>query len=789
MNISLQWLQAYVDAPASADELSDLLTSVGLEVEAVEDGRGAYPGIVVGEVRTCEKHLNADKLSVCTVFDGVETRTVVCGAPNVAAGQKVMFARPGAVLAKAGFTIAARVIRGVESHGMICSTSELGLDGDHSGIAVLDPAAEPGMPIARHLGIDDVVFQIGITPNRGDALSHVGVARDVSARLGLPLRIPQPELPTVDEAQLLSIDIRDASLCPRYSAAIVDGVTNGPSPDWMQRALTAAGVRPISVLVDITNYVMLEIGQPMHAFDRRTLEGDSIVARVALPGEQFTTLDGRAHELRGGELLICDSVKPIAVAGVMGGQTSAVAEDTSAVLLESAYFQASSVRRTARHLGLSTDSSFRFERGTDPGATMWALQRAVSLMIAHAGGTLRGVYDACPLPIEERRVRLRPDRVNALLGITIQRDEQHRILEALQVRCTEEGDSFLCAVPTFRSDIEREIDLVEEIARIHGYNNIPTPSRIAITMGEDFDEHAFPSTVRTTAIGLGFDEILSSSLVARRHAAIGSEDAVVDVLNPVSRERPSLRTSLLPSLLEAIDLNVRNGLRTLRIVEIGNVFNRTGEGMEERKRIAFAVTGQALGRGWHSSSRPFDIFDLKGVLESFFAILNLDNDIAFSYDADGTLSGTSFSIALQGVNIGVVQQLPRATCADFGIDQEVFSAEFDLAPLEAVSRSIRRYRPVNRNPIVNRDLAVLVGKNVRAASILEAARSAGGDFLISVRLIDVFEHESLGERKKSVALALAFQAADRTMLDSEITAGVEGILQQLENRFQATLRA
>ncbi|MDT8325039.1 MAG: phenylalanine--tRNA ligase subunit beta, partial [Bacteroidota bacterium] len=406
MLLSSNWLRKYVDLPEDVEELEALLTDVGLEVESIEDRRDAFKNIVVAEVLTCEKHPNADKLSVCTVQDGEAVHTVVCGAPNVAAGQKVMFARVGAVMEKLGFTIDRRKLRGVESAGMICSSSELGLDDKHEGIAVLSEDAVPGTPLAEHLAYDDVIFGIGITPNRGDALSHIGSARDIAAATASPLRFPSvtaeetddtasrsDTAEETDDTASLEILIEDAELCPRYSAALLDGVTVKESPAWLKRALTAVGIRPINNIVDVTNYVMMEIGQPMHAFDFRMIEGKRIVVRPSAPGERFVTLDGEAHELPPRALLICDAEKPVALAGVMGGENSAVNDETTTILLESAHFNASSVRRTAKLLSMSTDSSYRFERGSDPGITVWALRRAVDLIRESCGGKLRGVYD------------------------------------------------------------------------------------------------------------------------------------------------------------------------------------------------------------------------------------------------------------------------------------------------------------------------------------------------------------------------------------------------------------
>lgn len=791
MLLSTTWLSKYVALPEDLRELETLLTNVGLEVESIEDRRDAFRNIVVGEVLTCEKHPNADKLSVCTVQDGEDEYTVVCGAPNVAAGQKVIFARVGAEMSKLGFTIDRRKLRGIESAGMICSTAELGLDDQGAGIAVLNSDAVPGTSLARHLGYDDVVFGIGITPNRGDALSHVGSARDIAAATRTPLRIPEPEHFAPDDPPEFRIDIKDSIRCPRYSAAIVDGITMQDSPDWLIRALSSVGIRSINNIVDVTNYVMMEIGQPMHAFDRAQLEGDTIVVRNARSGERFITLDEEKRDLRETDLLICDAHKPVAIAGVMGGLHSSVTESTTSILLESAYFSAFSIRKTARHLQLSTDSSYRFERGTDPEITVWALHRAAELIRQICGGTVRGIHDSRPLPIEPRSVRLRAAFTDRILGIHIDPAEQRRILDALQFDVEEESDGvFLCRIPSFRSDIEREIDLVEEVARIHGYDNIPLPTRIEMNVGGGFDDQQFPSRLREILLGLGFDEVLSSSLVPRAHAGIGDDEQhVADVLNPVSKERPSLRSSLLPSILEAVDVNIRSGLSSLHLFEIGRVFRRkNGEGYSENQMIAFAVTGNARERTWHDDERPFDFFDLKGVLEGLLRTLNLDNETIFQYDRHSTLSEHVLTLEVKGGYAGQAVGISDTILAKFSIDQPVFYAELDVQMLSDALPKRQMYTPIARYPSVTRDLAVIVAKNVRASQITDTVRKADPGYLRDLRIVDVFTHESIGLNKKSVAFTMTFQSNDHTLKDNEVNQAVELVIQAVQSELGAELR-
>ncbi|MFA6234689.1 MAG: phenylalanine--tRNA ligase subunit beta [Bacteroidota bacterium] len=791
MQLSLNWLRKYVDLPVSLEALETLLTNVGLEVESIEDRRNSFKNIVVGHVLTCEKHPNADKLSVCTVTDGVEVSTVVCGAPNVAVGQKIIFAQIGAQIEKLGFTIERRKLRGVESAGMICSSSELGLDEDHSGIAVLADDAVPGMPIAQYLGYDDVLLGIGITPNRGDALSHIGTARDIAAATGCALRLPRIDIPQVSMPEVFTIEIRDVELCPRYSAAILRNVKVGDSPDWIKKLLTSAGVRPINNVVDVTNFVMLEIGQPMHAFDLDHLHGNSIVVRTAEAAEKFTTLDNEERTLPEQALLICDAEQPVAVAGVMGGQHSAVSVETTSILLESAHFHPSSVRRTAKRLQLSTDSSYRFERGSDPNITVWALHRAMQLILENAGGEICGLYDAYPAPVQEQQISLRPTFVNRILGISIDRPEQRRILNALQISIIDESeDAFLCRIPTFRSDIEREIDLVEEIARIHGYDNIPVPTRIEMNVGDRFDDQAFPARLRNLVLGLGFDEILSSSLVARSHAGIGENDgSVIEVLNPVSKERPSLRSSLLPSLLEAIDVNIRNGMPSLRIAEIGHIFSMTGaDEFQERNMIALAISGRSEERSWYGPARMADFFDLKGALQQIVDALYIDNDTIFYYDRTSTLSEHVLTLEVKGRYAGQAVEVSDSILATFAIDQPVFYAELDVEVLRAALHERQSFRPVAKYPSVTRDLAIVVAKDIQSDHISRVVQFGNPAYLRSVRVVDVFTHESIGNDRKSVAFTMTFQADDRTLTEQDINTSVDAIVTALQQELHAELR-
>ncbi len=796
MTISLRWLRKYIDLPDAPAEVASMLTRVGLECEAVIDNRADYRNIVVGLVKQKDRHQKADKLSVCIVDDGSNEFVVVCGAPNVDAGQKVAFARVGAFIKAAGITIEERAIRGVVSHGMICSESELGLSADHSGILVLSDDVQIGQPLLEALGLDDVSFEIGITPNRGDALSHVGVARDLAALLGTTFRIPSVSSDSTIGQSTVAIENFATEDCPRYSGAVIRGVRIEDSPEWLRNALHFAGIRAINNVVDITNYVMLEIGQPMHAFDLTSLEGGKIVIRQAREEERFTTLDEIERVLPERALLICDAIKPVAIAGVMGGVNSGISDRTTDIFLESAFFDPASVRRTAKYLGLSTESSYRFERRTDPERTVWALQRAVDLILEIAGGTYEGLTDVYPETLLTKTISMRPDRVNRVLGVQIPEEKQRAILEALGYRISKMEPTFDCAVPSFATDIEREVDLIEEIARIFGYDNIPTPERTQIHSARRSDAESFITRIRGIALSLGFDEILSPSLISRTHAKAVTKDGLVEVLNPVSKEAPILRPGLLPSLLHAVDHNVRNGTSDLRLFEIGSVFTLVDSPSKdadvfaryrEEIHVGFALSGIAQQREWFTAERPFDFFDLKGALESLFRALGLDNEIDFVYDSSGTYGDCSLSISAAGESIGYCMTIPETIASVFELDKPVFLAEMSLSGLERRYAVSPVYKPVSRFPLVLRDLALVVNQSVPAKTLNDAAWESGAKFLDSVRIIDLYAKTEL-EEKKSITLAFVFKSDEHTLTDLDIQSSMDTILRHYQTVFNASLR-
>jgi phenylalanyl-tRNA synthetase beta chain len=795
MNVSCNWLQKYVELPESTERLTSLLTESGLEIEAVDDAAKKFNNVVLGKVLTCVKHPNADKLSLCTVTDGTDEFPVVCGAPNVREGQTIAFARLGAHLSVAGFTIEKRKIRGELSQGMICSASELGLPGGHDGIMVFPDNAPIGTVLQDYLKLDDIILQIGITPNRGDALSHIGVARDISALTAKPLKVQS--IPEPDKiAAPVQIEIEAPELCPRYSAAVIEGITISSSPEWMQQALESVGVRPINVIVDITNYVMMEYGQPMHAFDMDKIEGGKIIVRASVPDEEFVTLDSKSHKLPGSSILICDGKKPVALGGVMGGENSEIDEGTTNILLESAHFNPSAIRKTAKKLAINSEASYRFERFTDPDGTVIALNRAIQLILELTGGTYKGTTDAYPAPAAIPDVVLRYARIKKILGIEIPKDDVLRILGALGFGIKDQGDTVLCSPPGFRTEMDREIDIIEELARIYGYDKIPTPERITMNVSSRHDEDAFVDTIRQLGIGLGFNELMSPSLMSIEHAELFAPGKTISVMNPVNAERPAMRTSITPSLLEAIRLNLNNGVGNLQVFELGAIFKKASEGEEtyvpgynEYFTVGFALSGDASEREWHGDARAYDLFDLKGKIEALLQKLHIQQYDFLSSDKSSTLSANGLQVRINGKVAGQLVELTKETLIAFDVEQPVYVAELTLKDLREAATPITRFSPVPKYPVVFRDLAFVLSSSVPASKILNAIAQAKTKYLLHSKVVDLYRSDSLGKDMKSIAVSMSFQAPDKTLTDSDIDKEIQAITRIIESSLSAVLRS
>ena len=803
MKVSLEWLKEYVDLPADTALLAERLTMAGLEVESVERLGAKFDRFVTGRVAEVRKHPRADRLTLCDVDTGNERLRIVCGAPNVSAGQIVAVGLIGAVIPKnqhdpagAPFVLSHVKLRGEDSFGMICSAYELGVGDDREGILILDPHARPGLPLADYFGITDTILEIGVTPNRPDALSHIGVAREIAALFGKKLRIPALPAPARGRGIEARIRVESPEECPRYSAIGVSRLTVAPSPAWMQKRLSAVGIRPVNNIVDVTNYVLMECGHPLHAFDYDRIAGHMIVVRRARPGEKLVTLDHKERALRPDTLLICDGERAVGIAGVMGGENTEIGGSTRSVLLEGAYFDARSIRRTSRHFSLSTEASQRFERGADPNITSWAVRRAAALIArVHADAGLPApaspgkVIDRYPKRIRPRIVSLRHARVAELLGIEIDRKSVVSLLKGIEVTAASGGTAaskvLRFNVPTFRPDLEREVDLIEEAARLHGYDKIPLPDTAKVHLPDEGERPRAEERFRPWLIGRGFREIVANSMQDIETASIASSD-VVRIANPISREMAALRTSLIPGALAIVRRNIFHGSANLRFFEFGNAyFLRNGANIEE-ERLLLLLTGEALPKGWGNADRPVDLFDLRGEIEALLGKISLDKRQFIPYPTSNALTEHGVVVEINGESCGFAGAVRSDLLARFEIDQPVAAAEIRLDALRASHAG--RYSPLPRFPQVTRDLALVVAEEVQAGALEETIRATAGPLLREAVLFDVYRGGQVGPGKKSCAFALAFMSEERTLAQDEVDRVMEEVSRRCATAFGATLR-
>jgi len=828
MKVTLNWLKQYVDFNWSPEELTERLTMLGLEVEGVQKLGGEFEGIVVAQVITRDKHPNADKLSLCRVNDGKGERQIVCGAQNFKAGDKVPLILPGASLPpKAGekepFTIKVGKIRGVESHGMLCSHEELGIDPEaighkkEDGLLILRENATVGQSFAEYLGRGgrDVVYDLEVTPNRPDLNSVIGIAREIAAVTGNPLRlpvvggasVPASRASEVTEAahheprptsELVAVRIEDAELCPRYTARVINGVKVGPSPDWLRATLEKVGIRSISNVVDVTNYVMLETGQPLHAFDYHLIakgaEGKpAIVVRRASAGEKFKTLDNQDRTLTGDVLLIADEQKGIALAGVMGGANTEINAQTVDVLIESAYFNPTNIRRTSKTLGLRSESSYRFERGADVGICDWASQRAAQLILETAGGTLAtGVVDVQPKAKEPKEITLHFAKSKDLLGIGISHHDQVEFLTKLGLTVTVQSPGACTfGIPSWRVDLKREVDLIEEVGRLYGIDKIPsTPPRGAL------GTHAFDSIydqigeVRRILTGLGLNEAQGQTLISDTAARLASAH-VVALENPLSSDMNALRPSLLPGLLDSLRINVSRKNGDVALFEIGRVFTEVNGFPKEERRVAIALTGQRNLPFWSGDERDakFDNYDLKGLAEDLLEQFSL-RGVVFTKNPESTaLFLESAAISLGGkLPLGELGQLLPTLAKKYDLRDAVYLAEFNLDLLLAKRNAAKSFKALPQFPSSRRDVALLVPEAITHNAVLAAVKQAKPANLESVELFDVFRGKHVPEGQKSLAYAFTYRATDKTLTDVEVNAAQEKLVAAFKAQLQATVR-
>jgi phenylalanyl-tRNA synthetase beta chain len=803
MFVSYKWLQEYVDLSGiTAKELADKITKSGIEVENVEVLNKGVKGVVVGHVLEREQHPNADKLSKCLVDIGEgEAVQIICGAPNVAKGQKVAVAKVGAVL-PGNFKIKKAKLRGEESYGMICSLQELGIESKlvakeyADGIFVFPNNAPVGADALELLNLDDEVLELGLTPNRADCLSMIGVAYEVAAILGREVKLPKVELHETSENidDYISVKVEATEDNPLYAARVVKNVKIGPSPLWMQTRLMAAGIRPHNNVVDITNYILLEYGQPLHAFDYDRLGSKEILVRRAKAGEKIVTLDDVERTLTEDHLVITNGTEPVALAGVMGGANSEVQNDTTTVLIESAYFTSASIRKSSKDHGLRSEASTRFEKGIDPARTKEALDRAAALMVQYAGGEIvSGVAEVNTLKQEEVVVTITIDRINGVLGTAITKDEVAAILTNLQFAFTEDNGTFTITVPSRRRDISIPEDIIEEVARLYGYDNLPTTLPVAESQpGKLTPYQAKRRKVRRYLEDAGLFQAITYSLTSEEKAtkfAIETAEPI-RLAMPMSEERSVLRQSLIPHLLEVVSYNRARQIENVAVYESGAVYlaKDAHELPEEKERLAGAVTGVWHAHLWQGEKKVVDFYVVKGILDGLFQLLGLTNRIEYKQaKRDGMHPGRTADILLDGNSIGFVGQLHPNVLKENDL-KETYVFELALSDLLNAEVEDIRYLQIPRFPSMTRDIALVVDKAVIAGDLQKTIVKAGGELLKEVAIFDVYEGDRLPEGKKSIAFSLRYFDPERTLTDEEVTEVHEKVIQAVEQQFGATLR-
>ncbi len=792
MNISINWLKQYVDInDISIEDLASAITLAGLEVEGIK-ATAKVTNVVTAQCLTREKHPNADKLNLCTVTDGTDTYQVVCGAPNIEAGQKIAFAKVGAELPE--IKIKEAKIRDIQSFGMICSESELGIDGDSSGIMVLPSDTELGLDINDILGLGDTIFELNVTPNRPDWLSAIGVAREVAAVLNKPLS-DKVKLPTVNSNDIsdITVDVKEIDKCPIYIAKVIKGIKVAPSPFWLQARLRAMGVRAINNVVDVTNYVLMEYGQPLHAFDIKSID-KGIVVRNANQGEKLVALDEKEYELDSDMLVIADNSKALAIAGVMGGEYSGVNSDTDTVVLECAYFEPTTVRRTSKKLGLSSDSSYRFERGIDHGATEQIAEYAANLLAEICGGeVIDGRAGKTYKAFEMLQVIASVSEVNNLLGTTISSEDMASYLNRLQVPTVASGVMLSVDVPTFRSDIYRMQDVAEEVARMFGYDNIETTVPALRIDAEPLSKPlADTRAVRNILADLGFSEAVNYSFMGVDYLKMfdSNEDDYVKLLNPISSDMAWLRTLVFPSVLKNLQTNRNQGYTNIRLFELAFAYKSNGADKlaTETQKLCLGVMGDFMPLSWIGDAKVDTFYYLKGIVDNVLSYLNVKADYTRLSDVAYMHPGKSAIISINGENIGFLGALHPEYMETLDMKAPVYIAEIDFEKLSSLSNASKfEYTKFSRFPYVERDLAVIVKSDISSKDVLDVAKSI--DKLVhNVVLFDDYSGKGIDDGYKSIAFRLVFSDITKTLSDDEINPILDKILSNLKDKFGAELR-
>jgi len=814
MKISLNWLNDFFKIDKDYNEISTILTDIGLEISSVEKFqtiKGGLEGLVIGEVKTCEKHANADKLSVTTVDVGDKILPIVCGAPNVASGQKVVVATVGTILydGNESFKIKKSKIRGEVSEGMICAEDEIGLGNDHDGIMVLDNDVKVGTPAKDYFKVeDDIVFEIDLTPNRIDAASHYGVARDLAAYFNQFIeskanKISIDDFKIDNTSKTINVKIENTDACHRYSGITISNVKVGESPDFIKNRLKAIGLSPINNIVDITNYVLHEVGQPLHAFDADKISGNEVIVKTLPKATKFTTLDNVERELSDKDLMICDKKGGMCIAGVFGGAESGVTNDTKNIFLESAYFDAVYVRKTAKRHGLNTDASFRFERGTDPNITIYALKRAAMLIKEYAGGEISSeIIDVYPKPVKNKIVSVKLSNINRLIGKDLGVDRIKNILNGLEIKILDQKDETLeLEIPAYRVDVTREADVIEEILRIYGYNNVEISESVksSISYSQKPDKQKVTNIVSDYLASVGFNEMMSNSLTKSRYYEENenfNKDRTVKILNPLSSDLDAMRQSLLFGGLEAILHNKNRKNKDLKLYEFGNTYFYDDKNSENPQHnysqsniLSLFITGNKQKINWNLKEEKTSFYELKSYCENILIRLGLKiNNLQIDI-SDNKIFEQALKYNKNSKTVLQVGLLDYNLVDKFDLDQDVFYAEFNFDNVLNLLKNIKiEYKEISKFPFVKRDLALLIDNNISFANIKKLAEKAERKLLKEVSMFDFYKGKNLGDNKKSYGVSFIFQDEHKTLTDKQIDKTMNNLIRVFEKELGATIR-
>jgi len=799
MKVSLNWLKEFVDIDMPPDKLGDALTMAGLEVEDIERKGQKLNEFVVGKILDIKPHSNSDRLSVCEVDAGAKRLSVVCGANNMKIGDFSPLALPGTKLAD-GTKIRESRIRGVASQGVLLAEDEMGLTNDHTGIMILKNNLRPGRPFSDVMDLEDWIFNINLTPNRVDCSSIVGVAREIGALTKKKIRLSEINITWGDRPinDLASITVLDSTGCPRYSAGLVENVNIAQSPFWMRYRLHSCGIRPISNVVDITNYILLELGQPLHAFDYHILSGKKIVVKRAEKGQSFTTLDNQIRELDDSTLMICDGEQTVAIAGIMGGLHSEITEKTRSVLIESAYFNPTMIRRSSKKISLSTEASYRFERGIDIEGVDKALKRSLMLISQIAGGEIaNGIIDLYPEPWRPPKILLDVNKANKILGISTRAKEvsDHLSYLDMDVKITEK-EKLEIIPPSYRVDITRDADIIEEIARSIGYAKIPATVPHISSRADIISGSAVKNRIRDCLVSMGFNEIITYSFISPKSADIlGAEEnselrSFVKLLNPLSQDQSVMRTSLLPGLLSTVRLNSIRGHNDLRIFEWGKVYIKGEDELPDEKLVLAALmTGMENPKNWCQAAREMDFFDIKGVAENILEAMGIHNSEFQKIDLKPAYDNNEYArIFSSGSVTGIIGKTSKKVLEGYEINQNAYVLELDIDALSPLSKWEKTFKPLNKFPAVKRDISIIIDQSVESAYIINLTKQKGRNLVESVGIFDVYQGKGIDSREKALAIRISYRSDKRTLTDKEVNRVHDEIIKEMRRKTGGRLR-